>query len=318
MTRLLIDTWDAEYGSSFEAFEVEGDTAAPAAHVVEAVPWAPVAASAADPPRRIGFLDGARRIELRLFAEEGGTIAPALAGSWAVGLAWGGERSEIGLIRTGRALVVGGGLAHADLRMTVGKARIDFAASSVAGTTPADPLQGLQNAMREAEAALAREVMATDAPDLLVLDGPLTYFAGEGLVVGMIKRQNRPHLRPDQAGILGLLGVGERTPLFLLGDQRLERFSWYLRIGPRRPIDGTMTGIVRLETSTAAGLDHARRVADITAAVLPRFATEWGKDPRAPQNLYPVAQLERELHRRLGDRMILRRAIESALWGENG
>jgi len=318
MTRLLIDTWDAEYGSSFEAFEGEADAVVVAARVVEEVPWAPIAGAPADLPRRIGFLDGVRRIELRLFAEEGGTIAPALAGSWGVGLAWGGDRSEIGMVRTGRSLVVGGGLTHADLCMTIGKARIDFAASSVAGTTPADPLQGLQNAMREAEAALATEVMTTDAPDLLVLDGPLTYFAGEGLVVGMIKRQNRPYFRPDQAAILGLLAVGDRTPLFLLGDQRLERFSWYLRIGPRRLIDGTMTGIVRLETATAAGLEAARRLADLTAAVLPRFATEWGKDPRAPQNLYPVAQLERELHHRLGDRMILRRAIESALWGGNG
>jgi hypothetical protein len=196
--------------------------------------------------QRIGFVDGVRRIDLRLFAEEGAKIAPALAGSWAVGVAWGNQRSEIGLVRVSRILVVGGGLAHAGLSLTVGSAELTFAATTVAGTRPIDPIQGLQNAMRQAEAALADELLAAERPDLLVLDGPLTYFGPEYAVVGMIKRQNRPYLRPEQSGILAALGVGERTPIFLLGDQRLERFSWYLRIGPRRHIDGTMTGIVRL------------------------------------------------------------------------
>jgi hypothetical protein len=129
----------------------------------------------------------------------------------------------------------------------------------------------------------------------------------------MIKRQNRPYLQPDQTPILAALRLGERTPVFCIGEQRLERFSWYVRIATRRPIDGTMTGIVRLETSTATGIDFAYQLADLTSAVLPRFATEWGRDPRAPQNLYPVAQLERELHHRLGDKVLIKRAIESAL-----
>jgi hypothetical protein len=317
MTRLLIDTWDAEYGGSFEAFDLEAEASQTSASPIEDVPWEPVPGAMTGHPRRIGFLDGVRRIELRLFAEDGSVIAPALAGSWAVGVAWGGERSEVGPIRIGRSLVVAGGLSHPAMRMTIGNATLDFVAMSVTGTTSIDPIQGLQNAMRAAEAALAAELMTNDPPELLVLDGPLTYFAPGGLVVGMIKRQNRPYLRPEQAAILGALEVGRRTPIFLLGDQRLERFSWYLRIGARRPIDGTMTGIVRLETSVAAGLDAARVLANLTAGALPGFATEWGTDPRAPQNLYPVAQLERELHHRLGDRMIVRRAIESTLWGDN-
>ena len=77
----------------------------------------------------------------------------------------------------------------------------------------------------------------------------------------------------------------------------------------KRSIDGTMTGIVRLETSTATGIDFARQLADLSSAVLPEFATEWGRDPRAPQNLYPVAQLERELHHRLGDKALIKRAM---------
>lgn len=284
---------------------------------VEEREWSPITPAVSHDVHRIGFVDGARRIDLRLFAEEGAKIAPALAGSWAVGVAWGNQRPEIGPVRVGRALIVGGGLTHPGLSSTIGSAELTFAAASVAGAAPIDPIQGLQNAMRQAEAALAEELLASERPDLLLLDGPLTYFGPELAVVGMIKRQNRPYLRPEQSAILAALGVGARTPIFLLGEQRLERFSWYLRIGPRRQIDGTMTGIVRLEATTFSGIEATQGLADVTAAVLPRFATEWGRDPRAPQNLYPIAQLERELHRRLGDRMIIRRALESALWSEH-
>ena len=55
-----------------------------------------------------------------------------------------------------------------------------------------DPILGLQNAMREAEADLAQRAADEGGLDLLVLDGPLTYFAPAAPVVGMIKRQVRP------------------------------------------------------------------------------------------------------------------------------
>ena len=34
------------------------------------------------------FVDGVRRIDARLFAEDDGRESPGLAGSWAVGAAW--------------------------------------------------------------------------------------------------------------------------------------------------------------------------------------------------------------------------------------
>jgi hypothetical protein len=317
VTRLKVDTWDPEYGSSFEATDVNSDDAAPTAKQVEDREWAPVVPPAGVALSRIGFVDGVRRIDVRLFAEDSSGAAPALAGSWAVGVAWADRPPTVGSIRVGRQLVVGGGLSHADFGVDIGGGRLVYASTSVAGRTPIDPIQGLQNAMRLAESDLANDLFRTAKSDLFVLDGPLTFFAPAGPVVGMIKRQNRPHLNFDRSRILGVLQVGERTPVFSIGDQRLERFSWYARIGPRRTIDGMMTGIVRLEVSTATGVDFAMRLADITAATLPRFATEWGRDPRAPQNLYPVAQLERDLHHRLGDRTLISRAIESALWRDN-
>ena len=42
------------------------------------------------------------------------------------------------------------------------------------------------------------------------------------------------------------------------------------------------------------------------------FASEPHKDARAPQNLYPIAGLERELRHRLGDQAVIYRALRLA------
>src|SRR6266508_196281 len=100
--RLRIDTWDPEYGSSFDAAEID-DTAS-IARIVEDGEWAPIKPVIAGFPSRIGFLDGVRRIDVRLFAEDSAGIAPALAGSWAVGVAWADRPPAMGPVRLGRGL----------------------------------------------------------------------------------------------------------------------------------------------------------------------------------------------------------------------
>ena len=145
-----------------------------------------------------------------------------------------------------------------------------------------------------------------------MLDGPLTYFA-DGPIVGMIKRQSRTYLPADRSSILGGLRPGERTPLFQLGEQRLERFSWYARLASVRPIDGAMTGSSgwRCRGDRHREGPRARGPDDRGPA---RFASVVGRDPRAPQNLYPVGQLERVLRHRLGDAALIKRAFEVSLW----
>ena len=197
--RLKVDTWDPEYGSSFEAIDPDLDDATLTARQVEGETWAPIAPDAPPARLRIGFIDGVRRIDSRLFAEDTSGIAPALAGSWAVGVAWADRPPTIGPVRIGRELVIGGKLNHAGLQIRIGAAVLDYRSSSVPGNTPIDPIQGLQNAMRLAESGLAGDLFATVGFDLFVLDGPLTYFAVAGPVVGMIKRQNSalPQARSD-------------------------------------------------------------------------------------------------------------------------
>jgi hypothetical protein len=50
----------------------------------------------------------------------------------------------------------------------------------------------------------------------------------------------------------------------------------------------------------------------VVTATLPRYASARHKDPRAPQNLYPIGGLERELRRRLGDKELAIRALRSS------
>lgn len=313
--QLRIDPWDPEYGASVEFDDTLESPVGLDLTVERAGDWSPVEPGTVSKLPCCAFVDGVRRIEARLFAEDGGAEAPGLAGSWAVGAAWSTRPPRMDEIAVGRELVVGGGLLPPGMTLIVGRSLLEFASRSVPGVAPLDPLRGLQNAMRAAEAALARRLHESGAAELVVCDGPLSYFA-EGPVVGMVKRQSRSYLDPDRSRVLGLLRAGERTPIFRFGAHGRELYSWYLRLSDPRPIDGAMAGVVRLEVAAGVGLAGAQELASLAGAVLPRFAAQPGRDPRAPQNLYPVAALEAVLRHRLGDAALIRRAIEARLLEE--
>src|SRR3712207_4476920 len=100
--RLRVDPWDPEYGSSVE---LEPDLGPPAGLdllVEEPGDWTPIAAGHRDQLPCCAFVDGVRRIDARLFAEEGGVEAPGLAGSWAVGCAWSTQPPRVAEVRVGR------------------------------------------------------------------------------------------------------------------------------------------------------------------------------------------------------------------------
>lgn len=307
--KLRIDPWDPEYGSSIELEPDLGPPAGLELGVEMAGVWTPVEAPEHRPDACCAFIDGVRRIDARLFAEDESGAAPALAGSWAVGAAWSSLPARISDVKIGRELVVGGGLTGEGLSVDLGGRRLTFASRSVVGVTPADPILGLQNAMRSYESQLAQEILAGGGAELVVSDGPLTYFVS-GPAVGLIKRQARSYLDAERAKVLERLDVAERSPIFKLGEQRLERYSWYLRLAKPRPIDGPMAGLVRLEVAAVEGLEGARQLAELCSGALPRFAPIPGRDPRAPQNLHPIAALEGRLRHRLGDALLIRRALE--------
>jgi hypothetical protein len=72
---------------------------------------------------------------------------------------------------------------------------------------------------------------------------------------------------------------------------------------------------VRHESSADRPVAGALRLAQLTAATRPRYASTPHKEPRAPQNLFPIAGLERELRRRLGDAAFVHRALRVAAAG---
>jgi hypothetical protein len=119
-----------------------------------------------------------------------------------------------------------------------------------------------------------------------------------------VKTHDTQYLSGELDRVVGRLASGQRSPVFGLGG---SRHSWYLKL----PNSGRApwSGVVRLET-------HARPasvgVADLSAALLPRFASHPFKDARAPQNLVPIGGLERRLRAMLGDPRLLLRALTTA------
>jgi hypothetical protein len=97
--------------------------------------------------------------------------------------------------------------------------------------------------------------------------------------------------------------------VFLLGTS-WHRYTWYLRLpgGGAAP----WAGVVRVECSADLAKAEAIALADLATLTLPRFASNPYKDPRAPQNLTPIAGLERKLRGMLGDQRLLLRGLTAA------
>jgi hypothetical protein len=177
--------------------------------------------------------------------------------------------------------------------------------------------QKLQSLMRESEARIAAAAGAEDA--LLITDGPVPRGVVEGLTgaVGYVKTLHNLMLPPREQRTLYALLKGQRTPVFRAGGP-VPRFSWFLRLENPPAWHQGLAGIVRLEVHAQNGLSWALAVADWTCANLPRYAAKAYRDPRAPQQLMPVAFLESELGRRMGDIGIVRRRLQMHLQGLYG
>ena len=309
---IRLDPWAAEYEGSIQ-LPLGDDEPAGAVDVrVESRSWVALRAAPAPAPRRVFFVDGVRRIEHRLLIEDGERTVFGLLASFGVGAVAVDEKARVGHERVGRVVVAGGGIALEPFEAVVGGRAIVFAPETVAENTPVAPVQGLQMAMRRSETGLA-ERLAPEA-DVVYLDGPLTFLASaRGPVVGVVKRLLRRYLEPAEAALLPRLAVGERTPLFLVAQAREPRYSWYLRIGAGRAVDSPLAGLVRLETSASLDRGAVSALADLSARELPRFASDPSRDPRAPQNLYPVGALEARLRHLLGDPVLIRQATLARL-----
>ncbi|MEM1370158.1 MAG: hypothetical protein AAGG02_19585, partial [Cyanobacteria bacterium P01_H01_bin.15] len=114
------------------------------------------------------------------------------------------------------------------------------------------------------------------------------------------------------ADVMLSLKPGERTPIFKFGPPSWRRYSWYLRSGRELPSFGDVGyhrfhGLVRLEVYGAVAFAKAQRLANLTALLVPQYASQPVRDPRAPQNLLPTGALERKLGQMMGDRTLIDR-----------
>lgn len=305
---LRADPWTPDHGMGFEA--VPDEPPARAEPFVETEDWGRAIGPSAFPPGPVWFVDGVRRVELRLLARDGNAQAFGLFGTFAVGAVRSHGRATFADHAVDRAVVVGGGLEPARVEVEVGGCALAYRPVSDPGSEPDRPLHRLQKEMQRAESDLAIRLAAA-GDELVLADGRwASQQPTSSPVVGIVKRWTRAYLLPEQEALVASLGPGERTPLFGLAepDEPLARYAWYARLCAMRPEWHDHAGVVRCEVRAGIGLDVARALADRVTSLLPAFSGRTS-DPRYPQNLAPVAGLERWLQHRMGHRGLIRRAL---------
>jgi len=188
--------------------------------------------------------------------------------------------------------------------------KVDFGPYEFQGagsTEPSDLIAAVQMEMTELESKVASG-MVMEA-ELAVLDGPLRGRTRLPNSVGYIKSHHRAYLPASLNKVIEQLAPGQRTPVFHLLSG-WSRYSWYLRL-PGSSSRG-WAGVARIEAADDLGEDAVVALADATAAALPPLGSAAHKDPRAPQNLTPIAGLERRLKRKLGDARLLLRSVRAS------
>ena len=313
--RFYVDAWDPSYASSLDLGE-SGPTAESTAQLgvdveLAAGSWRPLGPPAdLRAPHVVLLVDGVRRVDARVWVEErDGTLHPGLAASYAAGVVRCDLRrgsAEVGGASVERGLFTPSpntdGLAAANARYPVRR---------VAATEPAQLSAAVQSHLHTLEETVSTRSRrgVDDDDDLLVLDGPLRGRTQLPRALGYVKTHRVQYLPPELTTMVGRMRPGQRCPVFLLGTT-WHRYTWYLKLPG--PAGSPWAGVVRVEASADLPRGEVIRLADLSAVTLPRFASTAYKDARAPQNLTPIAGLERKLRGMLGDQRLLLRALTTA------
>lgn len=320
--KISVQAWAPDYGSEVEVSWDSGrpedvDTSA------EGIGWQAVPPGARDDLawNEVVFVDGVRRTDARLFVTPEGAerAAAGLAASVGVGAVScdidAGNGTPVRAARVLEAkvlrfLAIGDG--H-EVSLSCG-AGLDYAGLAVPGTLAEDIDRKVHEEMRGAEAVLAVALASGGGAERIVfVDGPLAKMnPGAAAAIGVIKSHAAAYLDETENALVAQLGCGERTPLFYFGGPQRPRYSWYLRLCEPDAALHSWHGVVRCEVPAAHSIGTARSLADASSCLLPRFASEPHWDARAPQNLVPIAGLEKRLRHLLGDRELAYRMIRAA------
>ena len=112
--------------------------------------------------------------------------------------------------------------------------------------------------------------------------------------------------------MLARLCIGQRSPIFCRERSTRRYFSCFVCMRTPEESDVALSCLAFMEMDDSAGAAAATRTADLTASLLPRYASTPMRDSRAPQNLLPVGELERTLRHRLGEPAIMLRQLQRA------
>jgi hypothetical protein len=297
--KFTVEAWDSDYGAPTDP---ELDDASQNVDVsVEFRPedWRPLLPEV-DAVDDILFVDGVRRVDATLWIDQPPDFPGfALAATYAAGAVRCNGRAVVEEAAVERGLFTSA--PAVDIPTTVGT----YEVKATKGTTSEELWLGIQQRMGSLEAAVTHR---SGGAELLVVDGPLSHARDLDNAVGYIKTQKVQYLPFELRHVLTSLPAGYRTPLFLTTTS-WSRFSWYLRLSNHA---GPAGGLVRCEIDADMSAADAARVATRVSATLPKYASARHKDPRAPQNLYPIGGLERDLRHRLGDKELALRALRRA------
>lgn len=303
--RIQVDAWDPAYMSPDEV--VQSKAKVDAGVEVPVASWRPIDPVDGFAPATVLLVDGVRRLDAHLWLtpDDNGEARPGVCASYAAGVV----RCTVG----GTAQVVASRVMHglftstADVPSLRAHPTAVYVAHRVGEGDTGDLVNAVQTHLRGLEISVTDQAVTME-DEVLIVDGPLHGRAHVPRALGYIKSHRVQYLSPELIRVVNALGPGQRTPVFAL-DTSWERYSWYLRLPGA---DVPAAGLVRLEAAMDLTLDQVVALANAAAKVLPRLASSPYKDPRAPQNLTPIAGLERRLRTLLGDQRLLQRGLRAA------
>jgi hypothetical protein len=298
--RYSVAQWSPEYGMPRDTDLVDATPRVDPGVEVPLQEWRGIVPDV-DAAEDVVFVDGVRRVDANLWIDQpAARPALGLAATYAAGVVRSNGRAELVDARVERGVFTAAAGATDIVTM-----HGTYGIKATKGSSPEELWLGIQARMGDLEGAVAADHVGEA---LVIVDGPLSHRRHVPDAVGYVKREHVEYLPERVWDVKYGLAVGRRTPIFLTTSD-WSRYSWHLRLAQGA---GPGEGLVRCEVAADRDLPAVVRLADRVTATLPRFSSAPHKDPRAPENLYPIGGLEREMRRRLGDSHLMFRALRRA------
>lgn len=278
---------------------------------VEARDWQPIAPAMPDALLRLAFVDGVQRLERRISAVGEGWPIPGALVSYAAGAVRPDVNPPLCHTKVERRIILARGATPSTVRLQAQNGDVDYLPEFSAGNDFDSLNQTLNDLRAKLEAQVVRALLV-DGSELIIVDGRLPEVR-QGPIVGLIKTLHDLYIAKDeQLECLTRLRAGERSPVFLIERARSTYYSWFACLRTPGPFDIPLSGLARIEMDDHTPKEEVFHVANTLTSILPKYASSPMHDDRAPQNLLPVGQLERELRRRMGDTELLQRLMLKA------